>query len=458
MKGHCVLVLVVFVALWRFEEGAGEAGARRRSSSRRRRTRKPRRIVRRSGTTPRSRSSPMARRVCPTALKADSAPRLELAGEGPDAVLCAVDTDTVAPARPGRVLEDRSQERRREDQLARTRPHGRDAAAGPRRRRAARRKVRARLLPARRRQARRQRRAHVVEPRRKTGRGARRRRRSPVRCRRRRATRRASPRRSTRARRRRRWPCTSRATCCSSKVATTRTDSIWGFKADGTPVGLIDVLGGKGAQPISIAKGSFSIIDPSRVALADHGMETLDHVRGRDREAHEGRAQGRQARVQDERDRHVLEGRRQGHRQVPCGARQELVGARRRDRGDGQVEPARGAAWRAARRARGARSEVAHREQEVVSSGVVRRRRETRPDRRKVPTTRSGERRAARSRSPAIPRTAAIARRSRAIPRTAETSTAVRHAICAGRCARCVTHIFCLSSDTVERCVYRRTE
>jgi hypothetical protein len=53
------------------------------------------------------------------------------------------------------------------------------------------------------------------------------------------------------------------------------TDSIWGFKADGTATGPITVLGGKGDVPISIAKGSFSVVSPSRVALADHGMETL---------------------------------------------------------------------------------------------------------------------------------------------------------------------------------------
>jgi hypothetical protein len=53
------------------------------------------------------------------------------------------------------------------------------------------------------------------------------------------------------------------------------TDSIWVFKADGSAVGPIVGLGAKGDTPLSIAKGSFSIIDPSHVALADHGMETL---------------------------------------------------------------------------------------------------------------------------------------------------------------------------------------
>jgi hypothetical protein len=53
------------------------------------------------------------------------------------------------------------------------------------------------------------------------------------------------------------------------------TDAIWVFKADGSAVGPIAGLGSKGDTPLSIAKGSFSIIDPSHVALADHGMETL---------------------------------------------------------------------------------------------------------------------------------------------------------------------------------------
>jgi hypothetical protein len=53
------------------------------------------------------------------------------------------------------------------------------------------------------------------------------------------------------------------------------TDSVWVFRPDGSAVGPITALGGKADQPLSIAKGSFSIIDDSRVALADHGMETL---------------------------------------------------------------------------------------------------------------------------------------------------------------------------------------
>jgi hypothetical protein len=52
-------------------------------------------------------------------------------------------------------------------------------------------------------------------------------------------------------------------------------DAVWGFKVDGTGAGPINALGGKGEKPVSIEKGSFSILDPNRVALADHGMETL---------------------------------------------------------------------------------------------------------------------------------------------------------------------------------------
>ncbi|HEY1813349.1 MAG TPA: hypothetical protein VGG74_13450 [Kofleriaceae bacterium] len=53
------------------------------------------------------------------------------------------------------------------------------------------------------------------------------------------------------------------------------TDSVWEFKTDGTPTGVLTQLGGKGDQPLSIVKGSFSILRPGFVALADHGMETL---------------------------------------------------------------------------------------------------------------------------------------------------------------------------------------
>lgn len=52
-------------------------------------------------------------------------------------------------------------------------------------------------------------------------------------------------------------------------------DGVWGFKADGTPTGPIDALGGKDEKPVSIMKGSFSLLDPTHIGLADHGLATL---------------------------------------------------------------------------------------------------------------------------------------------------------------------------------------
>jgi hypothetical protein len=51
--------------------------------------------------------------------------------------------------------------------------------------------------------------------------------------------------------------------------------AVWVFKSDGTPVGPITTLGGKEEKPISIHHGSFSILDKSRVAVAEKGMELL---------------------------------------------------------------------------------------------------------------------------------------------------------------------------------------
>lgn len=51
--------------------------------------------------------------------------------------------------------------------------------------------------------------------------------------------------------------------------------AVWVFKSDGTQVGVINGLGGKDEKPVSTYHGSFSVLDPSHVALADHGMETL---------------------------------------------------------------------------------------------------------------------------------------------------------------------------------------
>ncbi len=49
----------------------------------------------------------------------------------------------------------------------------------------------------------------------------------------------------------------------------------WVFKSDGTETGPIMALGGKDEKQISIRHGSFSVLDAQKVALADHGMETF---------------------------------------------------------------------------------------------------------------------------------------------------------------------------------------
>lgn len=51
--------------------------------------------------------------------------------------------------------------------------------------------------------------------------------------------------------------------------------AVWVFKTDGTKVGPITSLGGKEEKPISTHKGSFSILDKTRVAVAEKGMEFL---------------------------------------------------------------------------------------------------------------------------------------------------------------------------------------
>ena len=51
--------------------------------------------------------------------------------------------------------------------------------------------------------------------------------------------------------------------------------AVWVFKADGTQVGAITTLGGKEEKPISTYHGSFSILDKTRVGVAEKGMETL---------------------------------------------------------------------------------------------------------------------------------------------------------------------------------------
>jgi hypothetical protein len=49
----------------------------------------------------------------------------------------------------------------------------------------------------------------------------------------------------------------------------------WVFKADGNPTGPIMALGGKDEKQINIKHGSFSVLDENKVALADHGMDTF---------------------------------------------------------------------------------------------------------------------------------------------------------------------------------------
>ena len=49
----------------------------------------------------------------------------------------------------------------------------------------------------------------------------------------------------------------------------------WVFKADGTATGVINTLGGKDEKPVSMKKGSFSVLDGGKVGLADHGMDTF---------------------------------------------------------------------------------------------------------------------------------------------------------------------------------------
>ena len=49
----------------------------------------------------------------------------------------------------------------------------------------------------------------------------------------------------------------------------------WVFKVDGTATGVINALGGKDEKPLSMKKGSFSVLDATKVGLAEHGMDTF---------------------------------------------------------------------------------------------------------------------------------------------------------------------------------------
>ena len=49
----------------------------------------------------------------------------------------------------------------------------------------------------------------------------------------------------------------------------------WVFKLDGTGAGVINALGGKEPKPLAMRQGSFSVLDATKVGLADHGMDTF---------------------------------------------------------------------------------------------------------------------------------------------------------------------------------------
>jgi hypothetical protein len=51
--------------------------------------------------------------------------------------------------------------------------------------------------------------------------------------------------------------------------------AVWVFKVDGTQLGPVTPLGGKDDKPVSTYKGSLSVLDKNRIAVADHGTETL---------------------------------------------------------------------------------------------------------------------------------------------------------------------------------------
>lgn len=51
--------------------------------------------------------------------------------------------------------------------------------------------------------------------------------------------------------------------------------AVWAFKADGTAVGGIEAIGAKDGKPISTFGGSFSLLDKTRVAVAEQGFSTL---------------------------------------------------------------------------------------------------------------------------------------------------------------------------------------
>lgn len=51
--------------------------------------------------------------------------------------------------------------------------------------------------------------------------------------------------------------------------------AVWAFKADGSPIGPIEAIGSKDGKPLSTYGGSFSLLDKTRVAVAELGFSTL---------------------------------------------------------------------------------------------------------------------------------------------------------------------------------------
>jgi hypothetical protein len=50
---------------------------------------------------------------------------------------------------------------------------------------------------------------------------------------------------------------------------------VWVFKTDGTQLGPVVALGSKDEKPLSIHKGSVSVLDKARIGFAERGMETM---------------------------------------------------------------------------------------------------------------------------------------------------------------------------------------
>ncbi len=51
--------------------------------------------------------------------------------------------------------------------------------------------------------------------------------------------------------------------------------AVWAFKSDGTQIGPITAIGGKDDKPLSTHNGSFSLLDKTRVAIAEQGFSAL---------------------------------------------------------------------------------------------------------------------------------------------------------------------------------------